>query len=170
MAVPKVGTRPTTDRVREAIFSRLDHADALRGSRVLDLFAGSGALGLESLSRGAAEATFVEAATPAVRVVEGNIKELGVGTRATVVRERVMPFLERSTKTFTLAFLDPPYDIADGDLGAVIEALAPRLELGAAVVLEASTRKHPPEWPRGFQLVQSKAYGETTVHFAERVR
>ena len=132
LAVPKVGTRPTTDRVREAIFSRLDHADALRGARVLDLYAGSGALGLESLSRGAAEATFVESATPAVRVVEGNIKEFGLGTRATVVRERVLPFLERTTKTFTLAFLDPPYDIADGDLAAALAALAPRLDDGSS--------------------------------------
>ena len=170
LAVPKVGTRPTTDRVREAIFSRLDHADALRGSCVLDLYAGSGAFGLEALSRGAAEATFVESETPAVRIVEANIKEFGLGTRAAVVRERVLPFLERATKTFTLAFLDPPYDIADGDLVGALAALAGRLEEGAPVVLEVSTRKRAPEWPLGLQLVQSKAYGETTVHFAERVR
>ena len=170
LAVPKTGTRPTTDRVREAIFSRLDHADALRGSRVLDLYAGSGALGLEALSRGAAEATFVESATLAVRIVEGNVKELGLGARAAVVRERVVPFLERTVKTFTLAFLDPPYDISDGDLLAALAALAPRLEHGAQVVLEVSTRKRLTEWPRGLQLVQSKAYGETTVHFAECVR
>jgi 16S rRNA (guanine966-N2)-methyltransferase len=170
LAVPKVGTRPTTDRVREAIFSRLDHADALRGAQVLDLYAGSGALGLEALSRGAAEATFVESATPAVRVVEGNIKEFGLGTRAAVVRERVLPFLERTSKTFTLAFLDPPYDIAGGDLVAALAALAPRLDPGVPVVLEVSTRKRLPEWPRGLQVVQSKSYGETTVHFAERVR
>lgn len=170
LAVPKVGTRPTTDRVREAIFSRLDHADALRGAHVIDLFAGSGALGLEALSRGAAEATFVESATPAVRVVEGNVKELGLGTRAAVVRERVVPYLERSNRTFSLAFLDPPYDIADGDLVAALAALAPRLDHGAHVVLEVASRKRLPEWPLGLQLVQSKAYGETTVHFAERVR
>jgi len=170
LAVPKSGTRPTTDRVREAIFSRLDHADALRGSCVLDLYAGSGALGLESLSRGAAEVTFVESATPAVRIVEGNVKELGLDARAAVVRERVVPFLERTVKTFTLAFLDPPYDIADGDLLAALAALAPRLENGAQVVLEVSTRKRLTEWPHGLQLVQSKAYGETTVHFAECVR
>jgi len=170
LTVPKAGTRPTTDRVREAIFSRLDHADALRGARVLDLYAGSGALGIEALSRGAAEVTLVESATPAVRVVEGNIRELGLGTRATVVRERVLPYLERTSKTFTLAFLDPPYDIAEGDLVAALVALVPRLEEGSSVVLEASTRKGLPEWPAGLQLMQSKAYGETTVHFAERVR
>jgi 16S rRNA (guanine966-N2)-methyltransferase len=169
IGVPKVGTRPTTDRVREAIFSRLDHADALRGAHVIDLYAGSGALGLESLSRGAAESTFVESATPAVRVVEANVKEFGLGTRAAVVRERVVPFLERTGKVFTLAFLDPPYDIADGDLSAALTALAPRLEPGTPVVLEVSSRKRMPEWPHGLQVVQSKVYGETTVHFAERV-
>jgi len=170
LVVPQAGTRPTTDRVREAIFSRLDHADALRGAAVIDLYAGSGALGLESLSRGAAQATFVESAISAVRVVDGNIKELGLGTRATVVRERVLPYLERASKSFTLAFLDPPYDIAEGDLVAALVALAPRLEEGAPVVLEVSTRKALPAWPQWLQLMQSKAYGETTVHFVERVR
>lgn len=170
LGVPKAGTRPTSDRVREAIFSRLDHADALRGAHVIDLYAGSGALGLESLSRGAAHAVFVEAATPAVRIVEANVKELGMGTRATVVRERALPYLQRASATFTLAFLDPPYDIADGDLLDALAALAPRLGTGAPVVLEVSSRKRSPEWPRGLQLVQSKSYGETTVHFAERVR
>lgn len=170
LAVPKSGTRPTSDRVREAIFSRLDHADALRGAHVVDLYAGSGALALESLSRGAAAATLVESATPAVRVLEANIKELGLGTRAAVVRERVQPFLERSTVTWTLAFLDPPYDIADGDLVAALTALVPRMERAGHVVVEVSSRKRAPEWPRGLQLVHSKAYGETTVHYAERVR
>ncbi len=170
LAVPKTGTRPTTDRVREAIFSRLDHADALRGSVTLDLYAGSGALGFEALSRGAAEATFVESATPAVRIVQSNVKDLNLAARAFVVRERVLPFLQRATKTFTLAFLDPPYDIADDELLAALTALTQRLGEGAQVVLEVSTRKRLGEWPQGLQLVQSKAYGETTVHFAERVR
>ncbi len=170
LSVPKVGTRPTTDRVREAIFSRLDHADALRGAQVVDLYAGSGALGIEALSRGAAHTTFVESATPAVRIVEANVKEFGLGTRATIVRERVQPYLERTQATFSLAFLDPPYDIADGDLVAALTALSPRLAQGAHVVVEVATRKRSPEWPRGLQVVQSKAYGETTVHFAERVR
>lgn len=170
LSVPKSGTRPTSDRVREAIFSRLDHADALRGAHVVDLYAGSGALGLESLSRGAAQATFVESATPAVRVIEANIRELGLGARSSVVRERVLPFLERPGPEWDLAYLDPPYDIADGDVVAVLAALAPRLRTHAPVVVEVSSRKRSPEWPRGLQLVQTKVYGETTVHFAERVR
>ena len=170
IAVPKSGTRPTSDRVREAIFSRLDHADALRGARVVDLFAGSGALGIEALSRGAAEATFVESATPAVRVIEANIREVGLGTRATVARERALPYLRRAAAQWTIAFLDPPYDIAEGDLSPVLEALVSHLATHATVVLEMSSRRPTPEWPHALRIVQSKAYGETTVYFAEHVR
>lgn len=170
LTVPKSGTRPTSDRVREAIFSRLDHADALRGAHVVDLFAGSGALGIEALSRGAADATFVESATPAARVIESNIKELGLGTRATVVRERALPYVKRATTQWTVAFLDPPYDVAAGDLAPVIEALVTRLATRATVVLELSSRRGTPEWPHSLHVVQSKAYGDTTVHFAECVR
>ena len=170
LTVPKSGTRPTSDRVREAIFSRLDHADDLRGAHVVDLFAGSGALGIEALSRGAAEATLVESGTPAVRVIESNVKELGLGTRATVVRERALPYLKRATAQWTIAFLDPPYDIAEGDLAPVLEALVTRMTTGATVVLEMSSRRGTPDWPRGLRVVQSKAYGDTTVYFAECVR
>jgi 16S rRNA (guanine966-N2)-methyltransferase len=170
LVVPKAGTRPTSDRVREAIFSRLDHSDSLRGAHVVDLFAGSGALGIEALSRGAAEATFVESGTPAVRVIESNIKQLGLGTRATVVRERALPYLSRTTAQWTSAFLDPPYDIAESDLVPVLEALVTRLATGATVVLEMSSRRHLPAWPHGLEAIQSKAYGETTVYFAECVR
>ncbi len=170
LTVPKSGTRPTSDRVREAIFSRLDHADALRGAHVVDLFAGSGALGIEALSRGAAEATFVESATPAVRVIEANVKELGLGARATVVRERALPYVKRASAEWTIAFLDPPYDIAEADLAPVLEELVARLATSATVVLEMSSRRGTPAWPLGLQVVQSKAYGDTTVYFAERVR
>lgn len=170
LVVPRSGTRPTSDRVREAIFSRLDHADALRGAHVVDLFAGSGALGIEALSRGAADATFVESATPAVRVIESNIKELGLGTRATVVRERALAYLTRARAQWTVAFLDPPYDMAEGDLAPVLEALVPLLMVHATVVVEVSSRRGAPDWPHGLQVVQSKAYGETTVYYAEPVR
>ena len=170
LAVPKSGTRPTSDRVREAIFSRLDHADALSGAHVVDLFAGSGALGIEALSRGAAEATFVESGTPAVRVIESNVRHLGLGTRATVVRERAVPYLERATGLWSVAFLDPPYAIGDGDLTAVLAALVPRLRTHATVVLEITSRRRTPAWPAGLEVVQTKAYGETTVHYAEAVR
>lgn len=169
LSVPKSGTRPTTDRVREAMFSRLDHADDVRGASVVDLFAGSGALGFEALSRGASHVTFVESALPAARVIEDNIRTLGVGTRAEVVRERAAAFLRRSTATYDLALIDPPYDLASGDVQDVLDAVLQRLAPGATVVLEFPRRTRTPEWPRGLELVQSKHYGETMLHFVERV-
>ncbi len=170
LTVPRSGTRPTSDRVREAIFSRLDHADALRGAHVLDLFAGSGALGIEALSRGAAAATFVEFATPAVRVIESNIKKVGLGARATVVRERALAYLKRTHAKWNVALVDPPYDIAEGDLSPVLEELVTHLTEHATVVLEVSSRRSTLQWPGGLEVVRSKAYGETTVYFADVVR
>ncbi len=168
ISVPPKGTRPTTDRVREAVFSRLDHAGALHGARVVDLFAGSGALAFEALSRGASEATLVEASGPAARVIQSNVADLGLAARARVVREKVQPFLQRSDAAWDLVFLDPPYDIARDDLASVLAALAPRLVPGADVVLEWATRAGEAPWPSTIAPLGSKAYGETTVHYAER--
>lgn len=169
LAVPAKGTRPTTDRVREALFSRLDHEDALRDARVLDVFAGSGALGLEALSRGAAHATFVESAAAASRVLQGNVRDLEVAARAQVVRERALPYLTRASQTWDLALLDPPYDIARSDLEAVLAALAPRLAPGAPVVLEWATRAGDAPWPATLEPTRDKKYGETRLHWAQRV-
>lgn len=172
IAVPPKGTRPTSDRVREALFSRLDHEDVLNGARVVDLFAGSGALALEALSRGAAQAVLVESGSPAVRVIQGNAKELGVGARTTVVKSRVQPYLAGldTAERFTLALLDPPYDIAPTELADVLSALEPHLAPGATVVVEWSSRAPEPTWPRGIEPVVSKRYGETVLHFAAPVR
>ena len=166
LAVPPRGTRPTTDRVREAVFSRLDHADRLRDARVLDLFAGSGALGLEALSRGAAHATFVEADARAAGVLRGNVKELGAGPRATVAKERVRTFLTREA-TFDVILADPPYDIPREELAAVLELVASRLAPDGLVMLEWSARAGDAPWPPGLSAVTSKAYGETAIHYAE---
>lgn len=167
--MPPRGTRPTTDRVREAVFSRLDHADRLRGARVLDLFAGSGALGLEALSRGAAHATFVEAHAQAAAVLRGNVKELGAGTRCTVVKERVRPFLQREG-AFDVILADPPYDIAREELAEVLALASARLAPDGYVVLEWSTRAGDAPWPEALAAVASKAYGETSIHYAEPAR
>ncbi len=166
IAVPPRGTRPTTDRVREAIFSRLDHGDHLRGARVLDLFAGSGALGLEALSRGAADATLVEADARAVSVLRGNVRDLGA--TAHVVKERVRPFLARDGNPFDVILLDPPYDIPRVELSHVLEAAAARLVADGVVVLEATARAGEPPWPGSLVPAGSKTYGETAVHFARR--
>ncbi|WP_430868783.1 16S rRNA (guanine(966)-N(2))-methyltransferase RsmD [Demequina aurantiaca] len=169
IAVPAKGTRPTTDRVREAVFSRLDHSNVLRGAHVLDLFAGSGGLGLEALSRGAAEATFVEANGAAARVLQTNIRDLGVGPRATLVRERVQPYLNRGGPTIKvdLVFADPPYDISPGDLAQVLNSLEPALASGAVVVVEWSAHAPLPNWPDFLVAVARKEYGDTVLHYAD---
>ena len=170
LAVPAHGTRPTTDRVREAMFSRLEAASALKGAHVLDLFAGSGALGLEAMSRKAASVTFVESSTTAARVIQANVQDLGVGTRARVVKERALNYLRRTNDTFSLALIDPPYDIARGDLSAVLAALADRLHPEANVVVEFSRRSLMPEWPNAIAPLVSKDYGDTVLHYAHRLR
>lgn len=166
ISVPPRGTRPTTDRVREALFSRLDHQDVLRDARVLDVFAGSGALGLEALSRGARSVTFVEAAGSAARVLQGNVRELAVGEHCRVVKERALPFLTRSADVWDLVLLDPPYDIPAADLTAVLNALAPRLAPDAVVVLEWSTRAPELGWPDGLTVERQRDYGDTRLHWA----
>ncbi|HEX7589793.1 MAG TPA: 16S rRNA (guanine(966)-N(2))-methyltransferase RsmD [Demequinaceae bacterium] len=171
LAVPPKGTRPTTDRVREAIFSRLDHEKSLRGAWVLDAFAGSGALGIEALSRGAKHAVFVESNSAAVAVIRANAESLGVTKATEVARDKVLPWLGRSTRpvdlaTFDLALLDPPYDLPPEELAATLAALVPRLTEGAVVVVEWSSRSEAPAWPKGLVPTGAKRYGETTVHYA----
>lgn len=166
IAVPAKGTRPTTDRVREAVFSRLASEDRLRGAVVLDAFAGSGALGIEALSRGAASSTFVESAAWAAAVIRDNLNDLGLAPSATLVRQKVLPWLRRTEASFTLALLDPPYDLPLAELDATLAALAPRLDPGAVVVLEWSSRSEEPSWTDDVAPAAVKRYGETTVYFA----
>jgi 16S rRNA (guanine966-N2)-methyltransferase len=171
LAVPPKGTRPTTDRVREAIFSRLDHENSLRGAWVLDAFAGSGALGIEALSRGAKRAVFVESNPAAVAVIRANAESLGVTKSTEVARDKVLPWLGRSSRpvdlaTFDVALLDPPYDLSPTELAATLAALVPRLTEGAVVVVEWSSRSEAPAWPKGLAPTGTKRYGETTVHYA----
>lgn len=171
IAVPPKGTRPTTDRVKEAIFSRLDHENQLRGAWVLDAFAGSGALGLEALSRGAKRAVFVESDPAAVAVIRANVESLGLAKATEVARDRVLPWLGRSSRpvdlaTFDIALLDPPYALPADELAATLAALVPRLTEGAVVVVEWSSRSEAPAWPKGLAPTGVKRYGETTVHYA----
>ncbi len=171
LAVPPKGTRPTTARVREAIFSRLDSENELRDAWVLDAFAGSGALGLEALSRGARRAIFVDSNPAAVAVIRANAESLGVTKATEVAREKVLPWLGRSTRpvdlaTFDVALLDPPYDLPQDELAATLSALVPRLTEGAVVVVEWSSRSEAPAWPKGLVPTGAKRYGETTVHYA----
>lgn len=170
---PGAGTRPTTERTREAIFSRLAHLGVLDDADVLDLYAGSGALGLEAVSRGARGAVLVEAARPVARVARANAATLGVGV-VTVVAEPVARALRggQATGPFDVVFSDPPYDLPEDDLAADLLALAEpgRLRPQAVVVVERSIRSPEPAWPAGPQGLcrfDERAYGETRVWYAE---
>ncbi|WP_156250182.1 16S rRNA (guanine(966)-N(2))-methyltransferase RsmD [Pseudactinotalea terrae] len=170
LAVPATGTRPTSERVREALFSRLDHRGALDGARVLDLYAGSGALGLEALSRGAASAVLVDSSRTAVAVCTSNARSIGFADSVTVISRKVEQLLagRAPTRTSTLVFIDPPYDLG---IERVLRLLTRPgwLAEGAVVVLEQSSRAGEPTWPEGLQAEDSKVYGETTLWFATAV-
>ncbi|GAB2473522.1 16S rRNA (guanine(966)-N(2))-methyltransferase RsmD [Promicromonospora xylanilytica] len=185
IAVPPKGTRPTSDRVREAIFSRLTHLDVLDGARVLDLYAGSGALGLEAASRGAVSVTLVDSARPAADVARKNVAGLRL-TGVRVVTETAERFAAAlagvgpragsattsgPTAALDLVFLDPPYDLDENALATVLTHLtAPGvLADDAVVVVERSVRTPEPAWPAGLAAFARKDYGETAVYYAEPV-
>lgn len=152
-APPGSDTRPTTDRVREAVFNSLGSMDAVSGSTCLDLFAGSGALGIEALSRGAAHVTFVESDRRTADVIRRNLATLDLADRSTVVAGDVLHHL--GTEAVDLALCDPPYAFDRWD-----ELLG---ELRARVVVAESDREiaPPPPW----RLGRSKRYGSTFVTF-----
>ncbi|MFT4212351.1 MAG: RsmD family RNA methyltransferase [Microbacterium sp.] len=168
--VPARGTRPTSERVRESMFGALETADALRGARVLDLYAGSGALGLEALSRGAAGVDLVEKAGPAATVAARNAERVSrvVGAPARVHRTEVRAFLRAATGPFDLVFSDPPYDLADAPLGTDLRALTGLLAGDALVVVERARRSAEPEWAdAGLEPVRDRVYGDTVVWWAQ---
>lgn len=171
LTVPPQGTRPTSDRVREALFSRLEHLDVLDGAQVADLYAGSGALGLEAVSRGAEHAVLVESSAGAVAVCRKNVAALGLpGASVHVAAERVSAWLRRAgVGELDLAFLDPPYDLGEPELADVLALLVPAVAPGAVVVVERSARSPEPAWPAGLERFDERRYGETVVWFAEPV-
>src|SRR6478736_4912883 len=133
--VPDAGTRPTSDRVRESLFGALESAEALQGAAVLDLYAGSGALGLEAVSRGAASADLVEKSPRAAAVVERNAakvaKSVGRDAAIRVHRSPVSAFLGGPGGPYDLVFLDPPYDFDEHELTHALALLVPSLAGGA---------------------------------------
>jgi 16S rRNA (guanine966-N2)-methyltransferase len=158
-APPGAATRPTSDRVREALFSVL--GDRVAAARVLDLFAGSGALGIEALSRGAAEATFVDSAPAAIRAVTANLQALGAEAEVRRVdARRFLSGASAAARQYDLVFLDPPYRLA-GRLGSELTAALPAvLAPGAAVVAE-SDRRAPLEL--GLPILDERRYGDTLI-------
>ena len=156
LQAPKgVRTRPTADRVREALFSILGD---VAGARVLDLYAGSGALGIEALSRGAASAVFVEKDPRAVAAIRRNLE--GLGADAEIRRRDVIGFLAAAEGRYDLVLIDPPYDSAARIAGRLTERLPAVLAEGARVVTESDKRK-PLELP--LPLLRERVYGDTRV-------
>lgn len=166
--MPSQGTRPTSERAREGLFGALDAVDAVRGARVLDLYAGTGALGFEALSRGAAAVRFVEAAAKAATALTGNATELGVEGYS-LRRGRVAAVLREAGEEFDLVLLDPPYDQRDDELAEVLGLLLSGgwCAEGALVIVERSSRAPQPRWPAGLSAARTQRYGETALHWAE---
>jgi len=164
---PPEGVRPTSDRVREALFARLRD---LSGARVLDLYAGTGALGIEALSRGAERVVFVERSAASLAVLRRNLTALSLRDRARIVRGEVRSALRRlgrDRERFDLVLADPPYDdvdVADRLAGLVAgDLLAP----GAVLVVERS-RRHPVASIEGLVARETRRYGDTTLEWFER--
>ena len=156
-------TRPTSDRAREGLFSSLQSLLDLDGARVLDLYAGSGALGLEAISRGAASATLVEDDPEAVAVLRANVEHLRFRS-AYVVAQPVERFLPVDPEPrYDLALIDPPYEV---DVVPVLELLVPWLASDAVVMVERRTRGPELAWPGAYEPVRERRYGEATLWYA----
>ncbi|HET6241157.1 MAG TPA: 16S rRNA (guanine(966)-N(2))-methyltransferase RsmD [Arthrobacter sp.] len=172
VSVPGSLTRPTTDRVKEALFSRLDAFEVIAGARVLDLYAGSGSLGVESASRGASAVDLVEFDAKASAVCQRNADMVNTVRGRKVVsvhRSKVESFMDRTAAgaLWDLVFLDPPYPLDQPALTAALAKLTPHLAAGAVVVVERSARTPEPAWPAGMVRFAEKKYGETRLWFAE---
>jgi len=163
-------TRPTSDRAREGLFSTLTAIRGpLAGARVLDLYAGSGAVGLEALSRGAARVLFVEADPGAARVIRGNLAAVGLpgGHLVTGRVERVLARGPDGEPGYDLVVADPPYAAAGDDVTAMLAALRDGswLAPGAVVAVERASRSEPVCWPPGYAPDRSRRYGEGTFWY-----
>jgi 16S rRNA (guanine966-N2)-methyltransferase len=194
-------TRPTADRVREAMFSGLDATHVLYGRRFLDLYAGSGAVGLEAASRGAEHVLLVESDPKAIRVIRENVAALGVGDVVMLAAQRVTTALAvgpppaadpppaagrpsaaaggfaaagrdsaASGKGYDIVFADPPYDLGERDVTAMLDALVGHgwINAGGLVILERSKRSPEPTWVRSVTGERSRRYGEAMLWYGRR--
>ncbi|MFZ2527993.1 MAG: 16S rRNA (guanine(966)-N(2))-methyltransferase RsmD [Rhodococcus sp. (in: high G+C Gram-positive bacteria)] len=168
LKVPPRGTRPTSERVREALFSALDARMDLGGAAVLDLYAGSGALGLEALSRGAAHALLVESDAKAAAVIRQNIAEVGLS--GAVLRAAPVSAVLTGTpdRVYDLVLADPPYAVTEDAVSGMLSALVDGgwVGDGSVVVLERSSRSPETAWPAGLEAGKTRKYGETRVEVA----
>ncbi|SIN37773.1 16S rRNA (guanine(966)-N(2))-methyltransferase RsmD [Micromonospora cremea] len=171
-APPGAGTRPTSDRVREALFSAVEAEADLDGTRFADLYAGSGAVGLEALSRGARHVLLVESDARAARVIRENVAALRAGSAVRLVTGKVATVLAAGPDggPYDVVFADPPYAVPDAEITALLTTLVDGgwLASDALVVLERSSRTGPVEWVDGITAERSRRYGETTLWYGRR--
>ena len=171
LAAPDKVSRPTSDRVREAIFSRIESLVDLTGARVLDLFAGTGALGLEAASRGASAVWLVDQHPGAHKVLRANIavvtQPLSHAPELRAIKSTVSSYLaEEPSGRMSVVFLDPPYDYSSSAVDDHLEALRPWLADDALVIIERASKSTPPQFSEGYDPLTPKTYGDTTVYWA----
>ncbi|HCH21604.1 MAG TPA: 16S rRNA (guanine(966)-N(2))-methyltransferase RsmD [Bifidobacterium sp.] len=176
LTTPKPGTRPTTDRTKEAIFSHLDSWGVLDDAHVLDLFAGTGALGIEALSRGARELVAVESSAPAATLIAKTLTTLKhnrsweTGMVARVVKARAEKYAAAAAVSpFEVIFIDPPYAFETESCNQLLAGLADGglTNERTVIVLERSTRSEEPSAPVGWTITDRRDYGETAVYYIE---
>lgn len=168
---PAKATRPTSDRIRESVFNRLASRDRLDAARVLDLYAGTGALALEAISRGAISAVLVEKDGKAAAVCNSNAqliqkaleKEGFFDPVTKVAHKAVSSFLSTDTGEYDLVFIDPPYEVSNAEVIENLDALIPKLAKDAIVMVERSSRSESLAIPAGLKLDEEKSYGDTTI-------
>jgi 16S rRNA (guanine966-N2)-methyltransferase len=152
------GLRPTSDKLRETLFNVV--ATRVEGARVLDAYAGTGAIGIEALSRGAGHVTFIESDPRALKLIQENLQRCGVSDRYAIIRTRVASGLNGS---FDLAVLDPPYE--EPDLSLPVAAVTPAMNPGGMIVLEHARRRVPPEPVDGLARTRTLTSGDSALTF-----
>lgn len=167
LLVPAKGTRPTSERVREAMFSALEAAVDIDGAHVLDLYAGTGALGLEALSRGAASATFVESDRKALDVLRRNTAAVGLPGAVVLPGAVESVLADDAAEPFDIVLADPPYAVTEQQVAMVLDRLASNGWLAGhgVLVLERAAKTAQPTLPDGLTMIRSRRYGDTMTHW-----
>ncbi len=166
-------TRPTSDRVKESLFAKLENLGALDGAKVLDLYAGSGALGLEAASRGAAEVILVDKDKAAIDVIRENIrivsKAIGASCLITAQNNEVTTVLKALASRYNLVFIDPPYENSNESVSRDLNSLTSKLFDNAWVIVERPSRVEDFSIPSNYDLWDKKIYGDTAIHLLTRI-